>query len=273
MPCLAIQRKKVQVRIDSLKPHCSAGILHSQSGQSMAEFLVILPVMLLLIFGTIQFALIFHAKITLNYAAFEGVRAGTLNNGKFDAVKEGFARGLAPLYSYYEPDESKRDDGDPANQVGAFQVARDKVYDEFESPDHLIRIERLNPTNLSFADYAPDGVIPNDNLRYRSSQIEGGSKTSVQDANLLHLRFTYWYPLYVPFVNRLIFDRFICCKQKKDIFDDSIWGGKESGSTFSCKWAGHEVCIGDEPRIPLTATAVMRMQSPVEKSDGYYSQN
>jgi hypothetical protein len=49
----------------------------------MVELLVVLlPVMLLLIFGTIQFALIYHAKITLNYAAFEGARAGTLNCDK-----------------------------------------------------------------------------------------------------------------------------------------------------------------------------------------------
>lgn len=230
----------------------------------MAEFLVIIPVMLLLIFGAIQFALIFHAKITLNYAAFEGVRAGTLNNGKFEDVKEGFSRGLAPLYSFSKGGK---------DQVGAFQKARDRVFDEFDSQDHLIRIEKLNPTDSSFSDFAPDEQIPNDNLMYRSSAKKDQSKTSIQDANLLHVRFTYWYPLYVPFINKLIFNRFICCKNKSDIFDNSMWGGEESGSTFSCKWAGHEVCRGDEPRIPLTAAAVMRMQTPAEKSVGYYSKN
>lgn len=34
----------------------------------MVELMAILSAMLLLIFGTIQFALIWHAKITLNYA-------------------------------------------------------------------------------------------------------------------------------------------------------------------------------------------------------------
>ncbi len=215
--------------------------LFTEKGQSMAEFLVILPVMLLLIFGAIQFAFIFHAKITLNYAAFEGVRAGTLNNGSFDAVKEGFARGLAPLYSYYDPDDVS--DGAPLNQVAAFQTARDRIFDEFKAPGNLVRIERLNPTALSFSAFAPDDSIPNDNLMYREADKNNQAGTTIQDANLLHLRFTYCYPLYVPFVNRLI-----GTLGRRD--DDSI-------------------CRTEKPRIPLTSTAVMRMQSPLKESDGF----
>ncbi|MHB8789819.1 MAG: TadE family protein [Desulfobulbaceae bacterium] len=218
-----------------------SAILSSEAGQSMAEFLVILPVMLLLIFGAIQFALIFHAKITLNYAAFEGVRAGTLNNGRFDAVKEGFARGLAPLYSYFDPDDET--DGAPLNQVAAFQAARDRIFREFDDPEHLVRIERLNPTEETFKVFAPDGTIPNDNLRFRSASSQNKAGVSIQGANLLHLRFTYCYPLYVPFVNRLI----------------GAYGKRDPDP----------ICSGKEPRIPLTAVAAMRMQSPPQRSDGY----
>ena len=140
----------------------------------MAEFLIVLPVMLLLIFGAIQFALIYHAKITLNYAAFEAVRAGTLGQGKFDEVREGFARGLAPLYSYFESDPDRRKKRDPDTtahgQVEAFQMARDKIYKEFDSPTKLIRIERLSPTDKTLLAFAPDAALPNDNLTYRSSK-------------------------------------------------------------------------------------------------------
>lgn len=249
------------------------GIGCDQQGQSMAELLIILPVMLLLIFATIQIALIYHAKITLNYAAYEAVRAGTLTCDKqyndydnrcvsevsqFEAVKEGFARGLAPLYSYYEPDKELRSAlTDPAhNQVEAYQQGRAKVFDEFAAEPELIRIERLNPTRQAFTDFAADGVIPNDNLMYRS-RIEGGSsQMSVQDANLLHLRFTYWYPLYVPFVNTLLYNTAICCR------------GTDTGGL--CKWGSDPVCQSDTPRIPLTATAVMRMQTPVESGGDWY---
>ena len=259
-----VRKRVVKKKTDTPGRNYFIQSLYSNAGQSMVEFLVILPVMLLLIFGAIQFALIFHAKITLNYAAFEGVRAGTLNNAKFDDVKEGFARGLAPLYSFSKGGK---------DQVGAFQKARAVVFDEFDSQSKLIRIERLSPTDASFADFAPDEQIPNDNLMYRSSDKEKQSKESIQDANLLHLRFTYWYPLYVPFINKLIFNRFICCKSRTDILDDYMQSGKQSSFPASCKWADHEVCLGDEPRIPLTATAIMRMQTPAEKSDGYYFKN
>ncbi|AGF76844.1 TadE-like protein [Desulfocapsa sulfexigens DSM 10523] len=235
--------------------------LLSNSGQSMAEFLIILPVMLLLIFGAIQFALIYHAKITLNYAAFEAVRAGTLGQGKFDEVKEGFARGLAPLYSYFESDPDLRKKRDPnataGDQIEAFQMARDKIYKEFDTSSKLIRIERLNPSDTTFLSFASDATLPNDNLRYRSSKTKGKEQVSLQDANLLHLRVTYWYPLYVPFVNKLIFNTFICHK-------------KSPG--FSGKWADDPVCLDkdQDPVIPLTATAVMRMQTPLLQSTGYY---
>ena len=246
-----------------------------QQGQSMAEFLIILPVMLLLIFGAIQFALIFHAKITLNYAAFEAARAGSLNNARFEAVKEGFARGLAPLYSYFEPDSNKRDADDPLNQIGAFQQARQRIWNEFDSPLGLIRIERLSPSKKDFFDFAPDEAIPNDNLIYRSSEEGANGRRSIQDANLLHLRITYWYPLYVPFINRLIFNSFICCHTgKRSALDLTLLTGSDpdqAGKSKVCSWSGDPVCDGDVPRIPLTVTAALRMQSPAMESEGYYN--
>ncbi len=233
----------------------------SEAGQSMAEFLIILPAMILLIFGSIQFALIYHAKISLNYAAFEAVRAGTLGQGKFVEVKEGFARGLAPLYSYFESNSALRDKRDPdstaQDQVEAFQMARDEIYREFDSPSKLIRIERLGPSEKTLHVFSPDDTMPNDNLRYRSSKKQGKAQVSLQDANLLHLRVTYWYPLYVPFVNKLIFNTFICRKKS---------------TSSSGKWDNDPVCLdqGQRPVIPLTATAVMRMQTPMVKSNGYF---
>ena len=254
--------------------------LMSQSGQGMVEFLVILPVMLLLIFGSIQFALIYHAKITLNYAAFEAGRAGTLGYGKFDEVKEGFARGLAPLYSYFESDidiRKKREGRTAEDQVEAFQMARNKIYEEFDSDNKLIRIERLNPTDNAFNTFTK---IHNDNLKYRSSTPQGKSHVSLQDANLLHLRITYWYPLYVPLVNNLIFNKFICHKKSNDSEKNSSgkwwdYGSNDSKKDTSGKWDDDPVCMdkNQEPVIPLTATIVMRMQTPLVNSDGYFVAN
>jgi len=105
-----------------------------------------------------------------------------------------------------------------------------------------------------FSDFAIDGVIPNDNLMYRSNSDGRESRNSIQGANILHIRVTYWYPLYVPLVNRLMFNTFIC---------------GDDGDTFS-RWGADPVCRASEPRIPITATAAMRMQVPGENSSGWY---
>ncbi len=206
-------------------------------GQSMVELLAILLAMLLLIMATIQFALIYHAKTTLNYAAYEAVRAGSLNNADFEAVKEGFARGMAPLYSYAEKG---------GDQIGTFQVAREKVLDEFKSKERLIRIERLSPSAKDFLDFSDDDQIPNDNLRFRSLEKGKSGNKTIQDVNVLHLRVTYWYPLYVPMAGPVIAST--VCQQTK--------------------WKNDAACEGAD-RIPLTAVAAMRMQSPAKKSKGY----
>ncbi len=217
-------------------------LLADQCGQGMAEFLVVLPVMLLLMFGAIQFALIFHAKITLNDAIFAAVRAGSLAGADFSEVKEGFARGLAPLYSY---------PGDDGDQVAAFHAARETVLALFDDQNGLVRIERLTPTAAAFRFFAPFGEIPNENLLYRSSAHGLAAGMSIQDANLLQLRVTYWYPLSVPLLNTMIVS-FICCSEERN-----------------CRWSDDPVCALDTPYIPLTAVAAIRMQTPARESDGY----
>lgn len=133
--------------------------------------------------------------------------------------------------------------------MGAFQDARFKILEEFDSTEQLIRIERLNPTEKSFADFADGGgYIPNDNLRFRSSSVSHRSGSTIQDANLLHLRVTYWYPLYVPLVNKFIFNSVIC----------------------SGKWKKDKVCDKSTPRIPLTSATVLRMQTPAFNSQDFY---
>ena len=238
-------------------------VLQGEEGQAMVEFLVILPAMLMLIFGAIQFALIFHAKITLNYAAYEAARAGSLGNADFNEVREGFARGLAPLYSYSADDK---------DQVAAFQRAREKVLNLVDD-QILVRIERLNPSTDVLNHYKGNGEIPNDNLLFRnfSSSSANQKKISIQDANLLQIRITYWYPLYVPLINRMIFS-FICCRDEKEDSAEENWSissfiGSKKGDT--CRWGEDRACDEDEPHIPLTAVAAIRMQTPARESVGY----
>lgn len=49
-------------------------ITKEEKGQSLVEFALLLPVLMLIILGIIEFGFMFNAKITLNSAAREGAR-------------------------------------------------------------------------------------------------------------------------------------------------------------------------------------------------------
>jgi len=166
-------------------------------GQAMTEYIIVFPVMLVLIFGTLQFALLYQAKIQLNYAAFEAARSGALNNAKRWSLDVGVVRGLAPLHTH----------GKGRNWL---RWARSKVWDQINANPPLIDVEILNPSDAAFTSHGIDEdgetVIPNDNLMYRDSRPKGNPPTSIsiQDANLLKIRVLYCVEMQVPFVNRMI---------------------------------------------------------------------
>ena len=89
-----------------------------QSAQAMVEFVIILPVMLMLILAIVQFGLIYRAKVTLNYATFQAVRAGTINNASMSEMELSFASNMAPMYtsSYLSMDSG-------GNCVSSFSVS------------------------------------------------------------------------------------------------------------------------------------------------------
>ena len=219
----------------------------TQFGQSMVEFVIVLPVLLILIFGALQFGFIYHAKTTLNYATFMAARAGSVSNGHLGIMENALARGLAPLYTHCdEVDEVKR--------------ARDRVQNEIAAG--FGRIVIINPsttTNSPFADFNPAGspitdrYIPNDNLMYRSPTLGGTSGLSIQDANVLKIRASYCYPMYVPYVDQLIAK---LLTQLPDADCPECLGTIPDGSaTFE------EGCL-DNDRFPINAQAIIRMQSP-----------
>lgn len=156
----------------------------SQRGQSMSEFIVILPVLLLLILGAMQFGLLYQAKATLNLAAFGAARAGALNRGNMDAMKSGFANGLRPLFTYGT---------DHRAVIDGFAAAKK------ETAEFAV-ITVINP-NQEALNYWTHG-IPNDNLIHSRDKTKGG--LTIQDANLLKIQVTYCYPLKVAFINRTI---------------------------------------------------------------------
>lgn len=240
-------------------------------GQAMVEFAVVVMVLLLLILGTLQFALIYHAKITLNYAAFETARAGAVNNARMWAMELAFSRAMAPLYTtpyvveqgsecqsnfVLDSNRSTTIDFSLDNVKCARQRVRDMIAGD------LVRITLVNPSAESFADFGYDNAgaetIPNDNLMYRSAEVKAMSGQSIQDANLVKVHVGFCYELIVPLVDQVIW-RMIALAPN-NLQPENF--GPPRGGSFAEARVGANKANG-EPRygIPIYAQGLVRMQS------------
>jgi TadE-like protein len=214
-----------------------------QKGQSMTEFIIVLPVMLILILGGFQVALIYQAKTTLNYAAFLAARTGAVTNGHIGLMENALARGMAPLYTHCDESEE-------------VQRARDYVRQEITAG--FARIDIINPPTTAFSDStsyssAGDKFIPNDNLMYRVTNVGSSSGLSIQDANLLKIRVTYCYPMYVPYIDRIL-TRIMTQAADPDNCPECLNVYPTGGGTFE------NGCFLND-RFPINAQAIVRMQS------------
>lgn len=208
-------------------------------GQAMVEFVIVVVPLLLLILGAIQFALIYQAKITLNYAAFETARAGSLTGARMIFMENAFTRALGPLYTTpFLSQNATVDDctgtyttnnlsvpvGPAATaqpiDISHVECGRGRVRQMVDRG--FARIVLVNPSPSSFLDYRQDyelvgeydpaedsllsgrSTIPNDNLMYRDASVGLNSLQSIQDANLIKVHVSVCYRLLVPFVDRII---------------------------------------------------------------------
>ncbi|MBF0265284.1 MAG: pilus assembly protein [Gammaproteobacteria bacterium] len=214
-----------------------------QQAQAMVEFIIVFPVLMLLTLGTFQVALVYNAKTTVNYAIFNAARVGAVSNADKDNIERAFIRGLAPLFTSI-------DDENSTINVKQLQIGRDKVKEIVD--DGFVCIQRLNPTNEAFLDFgkADDGMIPNNNLMYRSSEIGGASQVSIQDANLLKLRVTYCHELIVPFFPNML------KLMVSDADPDGLTIDTDNNLFIkNCYLNG---------RMPIVSQAIVRMQSDIK---------
>lgn len=253
------------------------------SGQAMVEFVIIIPVLLLLIFGAVQIAFIYSAKTTLNYAVFQSARVGAVNNATYSSLRRGLVRGLAPLFTNNSNvGDIKSDISDGIDSGGTRRDAVSEV-------DTYTRIIRINPTaemlDLSgFGDDFGDGSvgIPNDNLMYRPGWQVGGA--TIQDANLLKIRVQYCYKLMVPLVNKIIGSLSELNNQREPssyrehhtvndprFADANIGEVDEAAAGSGGTLATYAELCGDRANgkegFVLTSEAIVRMQSPALDTD------
>ena len=225
------------------------------------EFAIVVPLLLFVFLGIVQTALAFHAKSSLNYAAFEAARSGGVEHARPSAMFAAFARALVPYY------------GGGANSV---ELAQRLAIVRSDLAKGAARLEILSPTSKSFDDFnSPElssrfgggvRVIPNTNLmqlrcpRDRPNcpgdPTTNTSGQNLQDANLLALRITYGIPRskQVPLVGRFYVKALTLAGFGRD--DEFVAG------------------LLDEGRIPIVARAVLRMSSePFEQAAVTVSNN
>ncbi|MBV8464661.1 MAG: pilus assembly protein [Burkholderiales bacterium] len=226
-----------------------------QRGQSAMEILIILPVLLVLVYGIIQFALIFQARAVLNHATMMAARAGALHNGDKAAMRTALASGLTPLFAH---------DASATGYASALAAAQLEVL----PAANLANITVVNPTKAAMNDFGRprlDGKsgneLPNDTLNYRDSSPGSNSKLSIQDANLIHVHVTYCYRLIVPLVNRVIWT----------VINSPLLSSNSMQNPFGIDGAitAIDPCLSYMPglRMTITSEAVVRMQSSFYESN------
>ena len=76
--------------------------LRSQGGAAVVEFAVILPLLVLLVFGIIEFSILLYDKAMVTNASREGARAGIVfnvdGNGNFTPVSDATIRNTVNTY-------------------------------------------------------------------------------------------------------------------------------------------------------------------------------
>lgn len=182
-------------------------------GQALIESIIVLPIAALLIASIFEVALAFRAKNTLNVAAQEIVRAGTLNHALLKPMKEQATHSIVPLMN--------------GDTYGTIFIPGTRIFNanvQMTAGMHQVNI--ISPTKKIFAKFKVQQpeltkgetkdeikiktVIPNDNLNFRSAatkQVEIAGKKqpiNLQDANLLKIEFKYCHQLVVPVLNRII---------------------------------------------------------------------
>jgi TadE-like protein len=248
------------------------GMNKRQSGVSMFETILAIPILLFLGLGVLQWALVFQARYALTTALQDAARAGSVGFAQEQAIQAGFARGLVPyLYG--------------ASDIGTFQVnlVRAMGHIQLGQTQGFSRLRMLSPTNESFSDWARPArdaqgdlipgleEIPNDNLSGLPAKqvpiggasgtrlgysVGASSRQSLSDANMLKLELTYGVPLNVPFVGVLTVRALKVLNSCAGVspvdacrFYDSV---DENGQAIA--------------RLPLLVSAQVRMQTPARRS-------
>ncbi len=240
-------------------------------GTASLEALLAVPLCLLLGLGALQWALLMHARHVIEYALQRAARHAATLHGSPEAIEQGLAVGLIPLWG-----------GQFA--VAAPAVAHSQAAERVARARHegWLAWRQRAPGATVFDDWAEIGrdprgdpidavrEIPNDNLRYRTASRGSRSGVTLLDANVLQLELIYAVPLQVPLAGSLAvatmraFDR--CAADLPQRIGLLGWSGADIGGAQAWRCPFYRVAGSDSAttgRWPVRVRAYARMQSPL----------
>lgn len=248
------------------------------SGQALVEHLVLWPTLVLITMACIQAAFIFRGYSTLETATFMAAREGSVNNAFKTPMKKMLSQAMTPLDLKASPNFLSY--GVSATTTYAENILLPKaaggadidiispskaMFNTFAKSQYVLQSCTKNcPSGGKYKEAAQTvKQIPNDNLSVRSSAASnvtatGGSVAiDLQDANLLKIRSHWCLPMEVPIINIAVF-------QTMNLLNAPT---TESASCAAKTVAHNAVSAWRVYYIPLSASSIVRMQSPVRCED------
>lgn len=167
-------------------------LLKNESAQALVETVIVLPVVIFFILGTIQLTLMHQARLMLEYAAFNAARTGSVWNA--DPVKMHRAALISlipsqPTWPAIGGLGAIQSTGELMAKAALLVVFDDIVKGAFP----VVTVDTLSPTQDDFE----EGQLELD------FDVAGDSFETRRKGQLT-IRVTYFYNLFVPFVNKIV---------------------------------------------------------------------
>ena len=247
------------------------------SGSAMVEWLIAVPVLLMLGLGFFQASELLVARLALRHALSEAARAGSVSNASAQAIMQGLADGLSPwLYG-----------ADGPGEIAAARV-RSRAQVALGRASGWVELRQHSPTTASFGDWgepATDGTgrsthsrqiafdaLPTEyRLRQPTSGVAGfqgpapigrESGQTLADANLLVLELVYGVPVRIPFAGSMLLKTLRVIDGCGSAVGSMTGLQGALGQSSNCRYYNALDLSGQPgPRIPVRVQVVMRMQS------------
>ncbi len=238
-------------------------------GQATVETAIVLPTILFLILGTIQFFVIEHARMTAQFAVQRAVRVGVVRHGECRGMLEAAIANLLPtitrILSASTPGSAPWD-----KLTNAFMARRGN---EFLWTD--VKEGATSPTGsgdaIVWIDPSLDrGITPATNGAVDEEEFDDPESGTDKGAYVMSARMTYFFPLRFPFVNRILTRTWMASNSASKVFNGpnplmKFQAANWTNTTSAPSDLVDEVSLrfGKQHYVlPIVVTASMRMFSP-----------